>query len=152
MPEGKPSRMPHVIQYRELLGIEILAGSTRLHRNMLNKLSQYTKEDMMYVKILHSKDDLAEMNRANFRTSSIIATACARYENNTFDAYHSDRSEKAVEIPDLVTEYLELRKDLLVVIAGECDVDSMEDKERELFFGEALSVFERLRNEEVEDK
>ncbi|KAG5861810.1 hypothetical protein JTB14_029359 [Gonioctena quinquepunctata] len=140
------------IQYRELLGIEQLAGLVRAHENMLAKLSTFPKEDMMYAKILYNKDDLAEMNRANFRTASIIATACARYENNTFDAYYSDRSEKAIEIANLVTEYLELRKNLVPVGVGEIDSSYMGEEERRLFFIKALHIFDRLRNGGAEEE
>ncbi|CAG9822179.1 unnamed protein product [Phaedon cochleariae] len=127
-------------QYRELSSTKPLSGLVKVHKKVLRKLGSYPEPDVMYLQILHNKDDLAELNRANFKTASIIATACARYEHTSFNAYYSDESPRAKELSERVMEYLELKNDLINIAAGESDFINMGEKELSINDEESLEM------------
>lgn len=67
------------------------------------------------------KDECSALNRNNFHTASIVATAIARWEDTSFENFYIDNSPSAMKLQSLVHFILEKRRFLTPIRVGELE-------------------------------
>ncbi|CAG9822294.1 unnamed protein product [Phaedon cochleariae] len=138
-------------QYPELLETPLLRGLKERYAAAIKELKKYKKEDMMYVKILATKDDCAMLNGRVFSQATIVASAIAQFVNSTYKNYYQSSSESSIRTRSIITSYLINRTSLSALAAGENDMETMGPTEKELFLERTIAqVKEQWVNDEVD--
>ncbi|CAG9814630.1 unnamed protein product [Phaedon cochleariae] len=108
----------------------LLRGLKERYAAAIKELKKYKKEDMMYVKILATKDDCAMLNGRVFSQATIVASAIAQFVNSTYKSYNQSSSESSLRTRSIITNYLINRTSLSALAAGENDMENMGPTEK----------------------
>lgn len=97
-------------KYPELLMIRQLRDDMTLYNNATAFLHSLHPGEMMYVRILKTKDETAVLNRNNFRILAAAATIVAQFEHQSFRFYRGG-SEGQIHstLKYVITSYLTMR-------------------------------------------
>lgn len=97
-----------------------------------------------FVKILYDKDECSALNRNNFHTASIVATATAKWEGSSFENFYMDNAPSSVRLQELVNLALERRQQLLPINVGELEEWKRGKKEIKAYYTIMKGHLERV--------
>lgn len=138
--------------YPELRKLACLGGLEDSMNRARNKLSTLSVDEVLFIRILRDKNDTADLNRPHFKTAAIVATACARFEQDSMENYFMEDGERASDLASMVEEYLFSRQAAIPIQASEGA--KLGKIEEELIRGKHKALFEGLyteRSRETED-
>lgn len=107
----------------------------------INKLRQYSPNEMLYAKLLYDPDECSVLSRRGFDVPATVATTIAKFKNSTFKNYYMNDSVSHKRVERITTRYLTMRYGLAPLAVGENDV-YMKDFEREKYREKALRAIE----------
>lgn len=105
----------------EFLNINGLQDLPTKYQRAMETLDRLDPDRDYFVKILHDKDECSALNRNNFHTASIVATAIARWEDSSFENFYIDSSPSAMKLQSLVHFILDKRRFLTPIRVGELE-------------------------------
>lgn len=138
--------------YSELRKLACLGGLEESMIRARNKLSTLSVDEVLFLRILKDKNDTADLNRQHFKTAAIVATTCARFEQDFMDNYFMEDGERASDLAGMVEEYLFSGQAAIPIQASEGA--RLGKAEEELIRNKHRALFEGLyaeRSKEVED-
>lgn len=134
-------------KYKELRYLHCMNGLEDTMTGAIQYLASLPPDEMMYARILYSKDETVMLNRNRFNTYSTVAIAAAQFESSTYDNYFISEHASQVQLARLVKGYLAHRARLLSISAGEKKEARMQPIESEQFFKVAVEKYEKETSE-----
>lgn len=130
-------------KYPELRAMRCLSNESIPMEKAWRYLASLNEDEIMYCKLLQSKEETMVLNRNNFQLFAIAAHTAASYENPSMKNYRTSSKGAGAKVMDTVNRYLLQRESGALLAMGDSPDSMLSGHERIEYFKQVLSDIER---------